>query len=87
MVSLLLFVAIIFSFFLKYFPIEYADVLVGGDNLSLYCPDINLRESHMLCKIVKIAWAFTPEGGCPDDVAGPDNNMVNLEKTFIRQYY
>jgi len=59
MVSLLLFVAIIFSFFLKYFPIEYADVLVGGDNLSPHCFDINLRESCMLCKIVKIAWAFT----------------------------
>ena len=46
-------------FFLKYFPIEYAGVLVGGDNLSPHCFDINLRESCMLCKIVKIAWAFT----------------------------
>ena len=36
--------------------------------------------------IVKIAWAFTP-GGCTDVVAGPDNNMVNLEKTFVRRYY
>ena len=73
MVSLLLFVAIIFLFL--YFPIEYVDVLVGGDNLSLHYSDINLRESRMLCKIVKIAWAFT-SGGCIDVVAGPDNNMV-----------
>ena len=59
-----------FPFFLKYFPIEYVDVLMGGDNLSLYCPDINLRESHMLCEIVKIAWAFTP-GGVPRRRRGP----------------
>ena len=48
-----------FPFFWKHSPIEYVDVLVGGDNLSLHCSDINLRESRMLCKIVKIAWAFT----------------------------
>ena len=75
-----------FPFFWKHCPIEYVDVLVGGDNLSPHCSDVNLRESRTLCDIVKIAWAFTP-GGCTDVVAGPDNNMVNLEKTFIRQYY
>ena len=72
--------------FLEHFPIEHVDVLVGGDNLSPHCSEVNLRESRELRELVKIAWAFTP-GGCTDVVAGPDNNMVNLEKTFVRRYY
>ena len=49
-------------------------------NLNPHCSDANLQESRQLRKLVKIAWAFTP-GGCTDVDAGPDNNMVNLEKT------
>ena len=48
--------------FLKYFPIEHVDVLVGGDNLSPNYSDINLLEIRMLCEMIKIAWDFTPGG-------------------------
>ena len=55
-------------------------------NLNPHCSDANLQESRQLRKLVKIAWAFTP-GGCTDVDAGPDNNMVNLEKTWVCRYY
>ena len=54
-------------------------------NLNPHCSDANLQESRQLRKLVKIAWAFTP-GGCTDVDAGPDNNMVNLEKTWVCRY-
>jgi len=77
----------LFFFFSKFFPIEHVDVLVGGDNLSSHCSNINLRESRMLWEIdSKDSLGFHPRG-CTNVVAGPDNNMVNLEKTFTRQYY
>ena len=72
------------KYFVKSFPIlKHVDVLMGGDNLAPHCSDATLSQSRDLHAICKIVWAFCV-GGCTDVVAEPDNNLVNIEKSYIR---
>ena len=75
------------KYFVKSFPIlKHVDVLMGGDNLAPHCSESTLSQSRDLHDICKIVWAFCA-GGCTDVVAGPDNNLVNIEKSYIRRAY